>query len=696
MEALQLMQIAVKMVSNISKQEKLEKLRNVMSQHDVDAYIVSSSDPHMSEYTPDKYKRREFMTDFFGSQGICVVTKSSAHLIVDGRYIVEAKKTATPEYQVHLFKRGFYLDIVDILKEENFCGELGIDIEVTSWMSFKALANYIESSGLNKDRNFTIKFLNLNLVDIIRPQEEIKPNKSEIFIHEVKYAGETSKSKVKKVLFEMKRQNAKLLFLSSLTQISWLLNLRGSDVHCTPVFLGYVILEILDGTDPIDGGEILFNLKVFADINCIKNCEEILKNEFQNHISIIQIENVMDELYRLFSELNSDPNSKLSKIWLPENYCNLAIMDTLFKVLNPQENHNSSSYYKCLINYFNSSKILITSESPIIMLRAVKNEIELRGMRDCHIYDGLALTKFLYYLYKAGRDGTLFSGKVTEWDLSQKLLEFRKQQPKFVYPSFDTISSIGENGAIIHYRPEENNSSIIKPDLYLCDSGGQYYTGTTDVTRTLFLFGNGEEKPTIEQVETFTRVLIGFIRLHKSIFPVGTNAIAIDVLARASLWEAGLDYLHGTGHGVGSFLSVHEEPWSICYKVGRDGICNQNLAVGAVVSIEPGYYEEGKYGIRIENLAEIVEAEIENGYKKMNKFLKFSPLTFAPIQKEMIDVSMLSDDELDWLNWYHSRTLESLEPLVDDDPEFLRWLVQECSPINREISKNPFPKTLYQ
>ncbi|KAL5369147.1 aminopeptidase [Cryptosporidium parvum] len=683
-------------MSNISKLKKLEELRSIMSQHGVDAYIISSSDPHMSEYTPDKYKRREFMTGFSGSQGICLVTQSSAHLIVDGRYIVEAKKTATPEYQVHLLKKGFYADIVDILKEESFDGTLGIDVEVTSWMSFKALANYIELSDLHLNTNFRIKLLNLNFVDVLRPQEEIEQARSEIFVHGIEYAGESSKSKVSKVLLEMKKLNAKILFLSSLTQISWLLNLRGSDVHCTPVFLSYLIVEILDDKVGIDKKETSFSLKVFVNVESIKCCEEVLKNEFQDKISIIQIENIMDELFHSFSKLNSHTKNELNKIWLPENFCNLAAMDTLFKVLNPRENCNNSSYYKYLIDYLNSSKLLITSESPIIMLRAIKNKIELKGMRECHIYDGLALTKFLYYLYKAGRDKTLFNGKVSEWDLSQKLLEFRKQQPKFVYPSFDTISSIGENGAIIHYRPEKENSSIIKPDLYLCDSGGQYHTGTTDVTRTLFLFGIGEERPTIEQIESFTRVLIGFIRLHKLVFPIGTNATAIDVLARASLWEAGLDYLHGTGHGVGSFLSVHEEPWSICYKVGRDGASKQNLAAGAVVSIEPGYYEEGKYGIRIENLAEIIEVDIDNGYRKMNKFLKFSPLTFAPIQKEMIDISILSDDELDWLNWYHSKTLENLEPLVDDDPEFLKWLVQACSPINRYISKIDFPKTLYQ
>lgn len=681
-------------MQKISKLEKLEKLRGMMAQHGVDAYIVSSSDPHMSEYTPDKYKRREFMTDFFGSLGTCLVTKLSAHLIVDGRYIVEAKKAATPEYQVHLLRRGFFADIVDILAEEKFCGILGVDVEVVSWMSFKALSNYIESSSLGTNSSFQIKLLDSNLVDAIRPKEQIQPTNNEIFIHEIEYAGETSRSKVNKVLLEMKKQRARMLFLSSLTQISWLLNLRGSDVHCTPVFLGYVILETLDTKNRSDDQEA-FKIKLCVDIKSVKKCEERLKNEFQDKISIIQIENVMDELYSSFSEAISNPDCELNKIWLPEDFCNLATMDTLLKALSPKENPNTN-YYKYLIDYFNSSKLIIISESPVTMLRGIKNETELKGMRDCHIYDGLALSKFLYYIYKAGKDGTLFNGKVSEWDLSQKLLEFRKQQPKFVYPSFDTISSIGENGAIIHYRPEEEGSSIIKPDIYLCDSGGQYYTGTTDVTRTLFLFGNGEEKPTLEQIEAFTRVLIGFIRLHKCIFPAGTNAIAIDVLARASLWEAGLDYLHGTGHGVGSFLSVHEEPWSICYKVGRSGVCNQSLAVGAVVSIEPGYYEEGKYGIRIENLVEIVEAEIVNDYKKLSKFLKFSPLTFVPIQKEMIDISILSDDELDWLNWYHSKTLDNLEPLADDDPEFLSWLVQACSPINRGTSIYPIPKTLYQ
>ncbi|KAJ1608922.1 aminopeptidase [Cryptosporidium canis] len=645
----------------MSKFEKLGKLRDIMYKNEVEAYIISSCDPHMSEYTPDKYKRREFMTDFFGSQGTCLVTKSSAHLIVDGRYIVEAKKTSTPEYQVHLLKRGFIADIVDILEEENFSGTLGIDAEVTSWMSFKALFNYIESSKLAIDQKFQLKLLDSNLVDMIRPTEQINQTGCEIFIHDIEYAGETSRSKVGKVVLEMKKKNAKLLFLSSLTQISWLLNLRGSDVHCTPVFLGYLIIEVFDTMN--NSNEESFMLKLCVDIDSVKKCEERLRSEFQDRISIIKIENVMDELYSSFRDSISNPECELNKIWLPEDFCNLATMDTLLKALSPDENFNKD-YCKHLIEYFRFSKLLITSESPIIMLRGIKNEIELKGMRECHIYDGLALTKFLFYLHKTGKDGTLFDRKVSEWDLSQKLLEFRKEQPKFVYPSFDTISSIGENGAIIHYRPEKENSSIVKPGVYLCDSGGQYYTGTTDVTRTLFLFGNGEERPTIEQVEAFTRVLIGFIRLHKAVFPLGTSPIAIDVLARASLWEAGLDYLHGTGHGVGSFLSVHEEPWSICYKVGRNTACDLGLAKGAVVSIEPGYYKEGEYGIRIENLVEIIEAETVNEYKHQSTFLKFMPLTFVPIQKEMIDISILSDDELDWLNWYHSRTLDNLEPLM--------------------------------
>ncbi|KAF7459250.1 aminopeptidase P2 [Cryptosporidium felis] len=647
----------------------------------------------MSEYLPQKYKRREFMTDFFGSQGTCLITKTEAHLIVDGRYIIEAKKTAAPEYSVHLLKKGFFADIIEILEKINFKGVVGIDIEVTSWISFKALDNYIDSSSFLKNGSLKIKLLDVNLVDIIREKEIQTTNM--IFFQDIKYAGESSMSKVQKVLLEMKKLDARVLFLSSLTQISWLLNLRGSDVHCTPVFTGYVVIEIFDSISNTEKQDISFNIKLFVEVEKIKNCESQLKKDFPNSISIIPIENIMEELYYSFDKAVQNSGGSLHKIWLPEEFCNIAAMMALYKALGPRDCDYINDYKK-LIEFFEYSKLLLTSESPVIMLRGIKNQTELEGMRECHIYDGLAVCRFLHYLHKTGKDGTLFEGNVSEWDLSNKLLEYREQQPKFIYPSFDTISSIGGNGAIIHYSPKEEGSSIIKSDMYLCDSGGQYLNGTTDITRTLFLFGRGGERPRNEHVETFTRVLIGFIRLHKSIFPVGTSAVAIDVLARSSLWEAGLDYLHGTGHGVGSFLSVHEEPWSICYKGSRYMSFDRGLGKGAVVSIEPGYYEEGKFGIRIENLAEIVSAEIDNGYNKLCEFLTFSPLTFVPIQKELIDISLLADDELSWLNWYHSKTLEKLEPLINDDPEFLSWLVNACSPIERNKSNLPIPKTLYQ
>ncbi|KAH8739036.1 aminopeptidase [Cryptosporidium ryanae] len=679
----------------LSKIEKLEKVRCVMEEYGLDAYIIHTSDPHMSEYMPLKYMRREFMTEFYGSQGTCLVTKTDAHLIVDGRYIVEAKKTATPEYEVHLIKRGFFYDIVEILNVSGFNGVLGVDTDVISWFAFVALNNYVETFGLDKRSKFKIKLLNTNIVDKIRPMSDVGvDNGNNIYVHDIKYTGETSRSKIAKLLSLMKDKSARLLYISNLTEISWILNLRGSDIEFTPVFLSFLLIEIIGDFEFLEADDIQFRIKLFVDTEKISDCKEKLFEEFSDRITIFSIDCIYQELENSIKNIYSNNEKDKDKIWLPQESSNIEIMMTLFKGLNSKENEDVLGCSKELIKFVNENNILIKSESPVVLLRGVKNEVELNGMRECHILDGLALSKFLHYLDKSSKDGSLFNNGLTEWDLAQKLLEFRKEQNGFVYPSFATISSMGANGAIIHYRPDEFKSSRIKPGMYLCDSGGQYYTGTTDVTRSLFLFGRNGEKPSYKQIEIYTRVLIGFIRLHRAIFPEGINGLGIDALARSSLWEVGLDYLHGTGHGVGSFLSVHEGPWSISCR-GGSAKDIPNLEKGAVVSIEPGYYEEGEFGVRIENLVEIVEAEIDSEYKKLGNYLAFSPLTYVPIQKNLIDIKLLSNEELDWLNWYHERTLEKLERVASNDSEFLSWLVDSCSPIQRDASL-PLPKTLYQ
>ncbi|KAK6589977.1 aminopeptidase [Cryptosporidium xiaoi] len=682
-------------MTELNKKEKLEKIRCVMEEYGLDAYIIHTSDPHMSEYVPSKYMRREFMTEFYGSQGTCLITKTAAYLIVDGRYIVEAKKTASPEYEVRLIKKGFFYDIIEILDVCNFNGVLGVDTDVISWFAFVALNKYVEKFGLDKRNNFKIKLLNTNIVDKIRPINDIKfDNSNNIYVHDIKYTGETSRSKIVKLLSSMKSKGARLLYISDLTEISWILNLRGSDIDFTPVFLSFLLIEIIGDFESSEDCDIDFGIKLFVNTEKINDCKGKLLEEFPDRITIFPIDCIYQELEHSIKKIYSNNEQVTDKIWLPQESSNIETMITLFRCFNNKEKLCLFGGFRELIKFIDESNILIKSESPVVLLRGVKNEVELSGMRECHILDGLALSKFLHYLDKSSKDGSLFNNGLTEWDLAQKLLEFRKQHNSFVYPSFSTISSMGENGAIIHYRPDEFKSSKIEPGMYLCDSGGQYNTGTTDVTRSLFLFSTNGEKPSYKHIETYTRVLIGFIRLHKTVFPEGTTGMAIDVLARSSLWEAGLDYLHGTGHGVGSFLSVHEGPWSISCRSGSFKEIPK-LEKGAVVSIEPGYYEEGEFGIRIENLVEIVEAKFDNEYKKLGNYLAFSPLTFVPIQKNLIDIKLLSNEELDWLNWYHEQTLEKLEQVACNDNEFLSWLVDACSPIKRGIS-SPIPKTLYQ
>ncbi|KAL7067265.1 putative Xaa-Pro aminopeptidase 1 [Cryptosporidium serpentis] len=687
-------------MSNLSRYEKLLKLRTLMKQFKIDAYIIPSSDPHMSEYPPSWYKRREFMTGFSGSEGVCLVTDKCAMLYVDGRYTVEASNVAPPEFQVHEIKNSFYWHIVDLLKTSKFIGNLGIDMQITSWRVYEAIIKYIKEAEETSNGEFkvSLKLLETNLVDLIwTDRQSLMVSSSPIFIHGIEYTGETSVSKIRKILETMQQEKSSVLTICDISEIAWILNLRGSDVECSPVFASFLILERLNDEKNKPSAEILYKIKFFVDkMKVTQEVLDYLYCEFCKNIQIFPIEDFIKELKSTVECATlSFSNNNMSKIWLPQSECSLAVYSTTLETI--KEKIGSTSY-PCgsIYELFHDIKLsshLLTKISIVEYFRSKKNEVELDGMRSCHRYDGLALSRFLYYLDCSCMDDSIFNNKITEWDLSEKLYRLREEQPLYKYPSFPTISSIGSNGAIIHYRPSEENSKVIQSTMYLCDSGGQYLTGTTDVTRTLFLFkNNGSTRPTPKQIDSFTRVLVGFIRLNKTIFPSGTTGGDLDIIARLSLWEIGLDYSHSTGHGVGSFLCVHEGPYGI-YKT-RDFTKSLSLEPGMVLSIEPGYYEVDNFGIRIENLVEVVAVGTENDSNR--QFLGFKPLTYAPIQKELIDFSILSHDEIEWLNWYHSKVLENIEPLIENGLEFLSWLVAKCAPVTKELNKRPTPQTLYQ
>lgn len=576
--------------------DKLKNLRELMIGRGLDAYLQPVHDEWMSEYPPACNRRVEWLTSFSGSAGLALVLADKAAMFVDGRYTLQAANQVSADYVV--------LNSADVTPQSWLAQQLpkGAKIGYDPKLYTKAM--------LQRFKNFSLVATE-NLIDELWENRPPTPT-TKIFAHDVIYSGLEATEKRAQVVAEIKKVGADALFLSAPESVCWLLNIRARDVENTPLCLAFAIID--------------------AQANVLLYAEQgRLDEKLQEHLGAsveVRAPSSLSEDARYFSDKTMLYDAQTTSMFVTE-LCRAAGVN------------------------------LQSGTDPCVMLKAVKNPVEISGMRKAHIRDGAAIAKLLSWFTK--------QENVSELEVVDKLLLARMQNELFFEPSFDTIAGSGGNGAIVHYRATpESNRALQQGELFLLDSGGQYFDGTTDITRTVAI---GEPSP--EHKDRFTRVLKGHIALAMAQFPEGTTGSQLDALARQYLWQDGVDYDHGTGHGVGCFLGVHEGPQRISKRAG-----DAPLAVGMVISNEPGYYKTGEYGIRIENLVTVVEKSAgENG----RKFLGFDTITCAPIDTRLVETSMLTTSEKNWLNAYHAWVLGELSPQLEEDEK--QWLAQVCGAI---------------
>ena len=598
---------------NTTITSRLDSLRELMKQEKVDAFIFPSTDPHNGEYVPDHWEGREFISGFNGSAGTAVVTMDSAALWTDSRYFLAAEE--------QLQGTGFTLmklKIEGTPSISEWLGQklskkdgavVGIDGMVNSVDTVESLAAELRRQG-----GITIR-TNFDPLDIIwTDRPSIPENKVEI--HDLKYAGETAESKIRRIREELKKIHASGMLVSALDDIAWTLNLRGSDVHCNPVAVAYLLVDESKVTLYVD------SRKLGQEVKDYLKKAGITTDEYPNVVKGLR------------------------------NYQGYNIL------MDPSE--TSYTLYKA---YGERPKIM--AASPIPAMKAIKNEVEIEGYHNAMIKDGVAMVKFLRWLLPA-----VEKGGVTEMSADEKLTALRAQQPLFRDISFDTIAGYGEHGAIVHYEATPETDAELKAEgLLLLDSGAQYLDGTTDITRTIALGPLTEEMKHV-----YTLVLKGHIDLQMCKFPANASGTQLDMLARQAMWREGLNYLHGTGHGVGSYLNVHEGPHQF-----RMEWKPAPLKSGMTVTVEPGLYLAGKFGVRTENTTLIRHYMTT----EFGDFLEIEPLTLCPIDKKPIVAEMLTPEEIQWLDEYHKTVYEKLSPYLDDDD--LVWLEEACSKLQKGL-----------
>lgn len=588
--------------------ERVKKLRSLMKDRGMAAYIVNTSDPHQSEYVADHYKGRIWISGFTGSAGTVVITEKEAILWTDGRYFIQAEKELEgSEYKLFKIAIPGFPTYTEWLRDNLKNGDsLGFDGKVFAESSVENLEKELKE----KDIKFMDEF------DLVGEIWEDRPSlpKEAAFLHELKYTGKTGKEKIEEVRNHMVKQGIDYFLVGSLDDIAWTYNIRGKDVLNNPVVISYGLISMDRAYLFVDKGKISSQI------------ESYLK---ENGVEVAGYDEVVDYVKSI---------EKNATVYIDKNRINR----WLYKAI-PNE---------CKI----INGIDITSK-----LKAIKNPTEIENQKNAYIKDGVALVKFLYWLDKNVGDTT-----VTEISAQNKLLEFRQEQEGFIEPSFGTISAYKGNAAMMHYSAsDKSNAEIKKEGLYLVDSGGQYFDGTTDITRTIVMGPITEEEK-----RDFTLTLKGHINLSNARFLYGATGHSLDVLARYPLWQEGIDYKCGTGHGVGFLLNVHEGPHRIAM-VANTVV----LEKGMIVSIEPGVYKEGSHGIRIENIV-VVEEDIKTD---SGQFMKFETLSFVPIDLEGVDVSLLSERERAWLNDYHKEVYDKLSPYLKDEEKV--WLKEETRSI---------------
>ena len=585
-------------------QQRITALRQLMKEKNIDIYIVPSSDNHQSEYVGDYFKAREFITGFTGSAGTAVITQTEAGLWTDGRYFIQAENELAGS-GIKLYKmRNPDVPTVEEYLEAALPenGVLGFDGRVIAM-----------SKGMEYAEKFAYKNVqieaNIDLIDEIwsnRPSMSEKP----VFLLNETYTGESTTSKLERVREEMRKVNATAHLLITLDDIAWLLNMRGSDIAYTPVVLCYAIVML-------DCIHLFINeTKLSEEIKCEFAANNILLHPY-------------NDIYEFTQKLSSDEVILLDPSRL--NY-------TLY--------HSIPDSVKC-----------VEQLNPCILMKAVKNDTEIENIKKAHIKDAVAHTKFMYWL-----KNTIGKETITELSASDKLYNLRKEQEHFLWPSFDPISAFGSNAAMCHYSSsEETNVEFKEGFLYLSDTGGNYMEGSTDITRT---YAVGEISASLKR--DFTNVLRGNLALSNVKFLYGCTGQNVDILARQYLWNDNLDYKHGTGHGVGYLLSIHETSARISWQGLHEAIWK--LEHGMVVTNEPGLYIEGSHGIRLENEL-LVRKGLENEY---GQFMHFEVLTYVPFDLDAIDTSLLREDEKAQLNAYHKLVFNTVSPYLENDE--IKWL----------------------
>ena len=587
--------------------ERLQALRRVLDVQGVKAFIVPSTDPHLSEYTAPHWKAREWISGFTGSAGTVVVLPTEAGLWTDSRYFLQAAAELEGS-GITLHKEGIpgTPSVEEFLCQTLRQGDtVGIDGKLFSVLQAEKLNNALNTHGIR-------------LAAIGDPIEEIWTDRppmpqSQAYVYELKYAGKTAREKINALRKEMRKAGAESLLISALDEIAWTLNLRGNDVHCNPVVVSYLMLTQNEAFFFIDPR------KVTAEVSAYLKEQGVTLREYAHTERFLQS--------------------------LPANSV----------LLDPAK----TNYAVC--KALPSTCKIVRADSPVAILKAVRNPQEIAGIHEAMKRDGVALVRFLMWLQK-----NVPTGNVTELGVAHKLHECRAAQSHFMGESFDTIAGYKEHGAIVHYSATPQSNATLRPEGFLLvDTGGQYLDGTTDITRTIALGRLTEE----ERVD-YTLVLKGHIALAMARFPEGTRGAQLDVLARMPLWQHKMNFLHGTGHGVGHFLNVHEGPQSIRM--------NENpvpLLAGMVTSNEPGVYKAGSHGIRTENLL----LTCPYGEGMFGKYLHFETLTLCPICKKGIIREMMENAEVEWLNSYHKRVYDTLAPLLTEDEK--KWLLEATTPI---------------
>ncbi len=647
-------------------EEKLNALRSKMKDLDLDVYIVPSDDPHLSEYVPPAYARRSFISGFGGSAGTAVIFHDEALLWTDSRYHNEANLQLDGDHWT-LMKQGLpkvppltkYIADAAVKKYsvlerslrvgiDPFVHPASFENELTD--AFKAA---VEKSDLSEDSQVgIIETLDGhdNLVDQVWGDSRPPMPTSPFRVHPLEFAGKSVVQKVDEIRDEMEEKKASLAVFSALDDIAYLFNVRTKgDIDFCPVGLAY--------------GAISRNEVVLYCNDAKLASDDVKQHLDESGVTVKAYDALLDDIKVHIASSND------AKIWIDKTRSSYAITRII------------------------PEKLMINSQSAVTAMKACKNKEEMSGMKRAHVVDGAAMAHFIAWLENeicnVGRS-------VSEVEIDEALTGLRAQQPGYVEDSFPTIAGVGSNGAIIHYRAKADSGllqHLDKNNPILIDSGGQYTYGTTDVTRT-WHFGEA----TAQFKENYTRVLKGNIGVDTMIFPTETPGFVLDVFARKSLWEAGMDYGHGTGHGVGAALNVHEGPHSISPRWAN----KEPMKKGMIVSNEPGLYEDGSFGIRIENLLECTylndedNAAYDNGLNEgddgfpekpsgKKTFLKFNKLTMIPIQKNLIDIRLMTESELDWLDNYHEEIFAKVSPLLESDSPGLEWLTKACEKIDRRI-----------